>query len=93
MNKQKWIVYLDYSVLAVGALALVLFIGKALLKSNVWLSHLDVNWLAFSLIVFYLLNNGIKTMLKGNKKLGLYLVLFSVIVSLVAIILKLAILL
>lgn len=83
MNNTRWIKTIDYLLLAISTVCLLLLLYAAFIGLP-----FNINYIPIVLIISYVGLNGAKLILKGNARLGFYLVLFAVMMALVNIIIK-----
>lgn len=77
----------DWAILLLGSLGLVLM----LLAGVVGIDHLgplplDTNYIAVGLLVMYTFFSGLKLYASGNRQTGLYMMLFSALIVIVAVV-------
>lgn len=85
MNNARWIKTIDYLLLAISTVCLLLLLYAAFIGLP-----FSIDYIPIVLIISYVGLNGVRLMLKGSMRLGLYLLLFAVMMALVNIIIKVA---
>ncbi len=83
MNSDKKIMYINLIILFCGLVAVaVLLLGRRYLTTD------DLNIIPVILIAIYSGLNGVKSVIKGRQKTGYPLIFFSVIIVVIALVLK-----
>ncbi len=85
MQSDKIIKYLNWLIIFSAIVAIiVLLFGRNYFRAN------DLNMVPVALIIVYTALNGVKLVVSGKQKMGYPLIFFSIVVAVMAVVLKMA---